>query len=122
MDIQFLSTLAGLLSMGVTIVGVVVGGMYIGRNAAGKTANDAQLTAIAAMQAEINTLRGRTDDLRKENARQEVVIETICSALKTRGMIISIQGEMINIQDSNSGSVTMKIRGSTHNTTGEEAS
>ncbi len=119
MDIQFLSTLAGLLSMGITIVGVVMGGMYVGRNTAGKTANEAQLTAIAAMQAEINTLRGRTDDLRKENLRQEVVIETICSALKTRGMIISIQGEMINIQDSNSGSTTMKIRG-THTTSGEE--
>lgn len=118
MDIQILSTLAGLLSMGITIVGIVLGGIYVGKSTAGRTASDAQQNAITAMQSEINTLRGRTDDLKKENTRQEAVIDTICIALKTRGLIISIQGEMVTIQDGAS-STTTKMRGM-HSTSSEE--
>lgn len=115
MDLQIISTLAGLFSLGFTVIAVIVGAVILGKNTARQTTADAQKNAIDAMQAEIDTLRGRTDDLKKENTRLELIIETICSALKTRGMIITVQGEMINIQDSGS-STTTKIQGTLHTT------
>jgi len=109
-NLQSLSALAGLLSLGFTIIAVIVGAIVLGKNTARQTVSEAQKNAIEAMQSEIDTLRGRTDDLKKENTRQGLIIETICAALKTEGMIITIQGEMIHIQHG-ATSTTTKIQG-----------
>lgn len=122
MDLQALSTLAGLLSLGFTIIAVVVGAVVLGRNTARQTASEAQKNAIDAMQAEINSLRHATDDLREENirqkeetTRQKLIVETICAALKTEGMVITISGEMVHIQHGTT-STTTKIQGTLHTT------
>lgn len=113
MDLQTFSTIAGLISLGVTIIGA----FYVVRSGVGKTTSDAQQSAISALQTELTTLRGRVADTEKENIRLEQTIQTICSALKLRGMIITIQGEMINIQDkATGGSTTTRIHGSIHST------
>lgn len=120
MDLQAISTLAGLLSLGFTVIAVVVGAIVLGRNTARQTASDAQKNAIDAMQSELETLRGRIDDLKEENvrqkeetARQKLIVETICAALKAEGMVITVQGEMIHIQHGTS-STTTKIQGTLH--------
>lgn len=94
-----------------TLLMLIVGGWFIISSAKSKAkiaAESAQNSAIGAMQAEINTLRGRMEDekkenermmrgLHKENTRLEHIIDTICSALKSQGIIITINGEIINI-------------------------
>lgn len=111
MDILTLPGLSGWPSMVFTIITLALGLWYINKNAKSKAktfAEEAQKSAIEAMQAEINTLRGRMEDSQKENARKiqslykentrlEHIIDTICTALKTQGIIISINGEIINI-------------------------
>lgn len=111
MDLQTISTIAGLLSLGVTILAGIVAAVYMGKNNAGKTADDAQQRAIAAMQSELTILRGRVEDVKRENSRLEHVIDTICGALKSKGIIITISGEMINIEvDEGKKSTVIRIQ------------
>jgi F0F1-type ATP synthase alpha subunit len=107
--IQTLSTVAGLISLGVTFVG----GFYLVRSGVSKSATEAQQSAISALQAELATLRGRVGDAEKERVRLEHTIETICAALLTKGMVITIQGEMVNIQEGKM-TTTTRIRGKIH--------
>jgi hypothetical protein len=58
------------------------------------------------MRSEMVLLRERVEDKEKENAQLsqqinhlELTIDTICVALKKRGLVISVQGEMVNIED-----------------------
>lgn len=104
--LQLLSSLAGLISFGATVIGA----FFLIKNGVGKSTNEAQESAINAMKSELDTLRGRIEDTEKENAGLKQTIQTICEALKLRGLVITIQGEMVNIQDSN-GSTTTRIRG-----------
>jgi hypothetical protein len=106
-DIQTLSNIAGLVSFGA----VIVGGVYMAKGKAGKQASDAQQSAISALQAELTILRQRVADTEQENIRLRQTIDTICSALKVRGQIITIQGEMINIADQSGNSTTARIHG-----------
>lgn len=108
-NIQALSNIAGFISIGITLLAILIGGFYMGKSNASKTASEAQQGAITAMQAEINVLRGRTDDQKKEIVKLEQTIDTICTALKLRGLVITIQGEMVNIQDKNGHSSTTRI-------------
>lgn len=108
MDIlQLISALAGVLGFGIAAAVA----FFAVKNGVMKSANDAQTSAISAMQTEIQTLRERVDDAEKENIKLEQTISTICTALEKRGMVISIQGEMINIEDKrNNRSSTTRIR------------
>lgn len=118
MEFLNLPGLSGWVSMAFTIIMLFLGVLYTNKTAkskakaaveeAQKSAETAQNSAIGAMQAEINSLRGQMEDekkenargmklLHKENTRLEHIIDTICSALKTQGIIITINGEIINI-------------------------
>lgn len=108
MDLQTLSTIAGLVSLGIVIVGAI----YVVRSNVGKATSDAQQNAITALQAEVATLRNRIEDAEKENMRLQQTIQTICAALKVRGMVITIQGEMIHIQDDKGNSTTTHMQNS----------
>lgn len=105
MDIlQLLSNGAGLLSLGVALIVA----FFAVKNGVMKAASDAQSSAIGAMRSEIETLREKVEDVKKDNHKLQQTIDTICEALKIRGLVISIQGEMVNIADKN-GSTTAKI-------------
>lgn len=108
MDIlQLISALAGVLGFGIAAVVA----FFAVRGGLMKHANDAQGSAIDAMQAEIQTLRVRVEDTEKENVRLQQIIQTICTALEKKGFVISIQGEMINIEDKRGNrSSTTRIR------------
>lgn len=124
--IQVLSNIAGLVALGVTIVGAI----FVVRSNIGKAANDAQTSAIQALQADNIVLRNKIadidkentrkiTDIEKENARLEHVLQTIISALKMRGTVITIQGEMINVEDAKGTTVT-RIQGQLQTTTEEK--
>jgi hypothetical protein len=104
--LSILSASAGVLGFGIACVVA----FFAVRNGVMKSANDAQSSAISAMRSEMETLRERIEDAEEENARLEQIIDTICAALKKRGLVISIQGEMINIEDRKGGSTTTRIR------------
>jgi hypothetical protein len=111
--LSLLSGGAGLISLGITLVGA----FFVIKSGRLQSANTAQSSAISAMQSEMAVMNKRIEDKDKENDRLsqkiihlELTIDTICAALKKRGFIISIQGEMVNIEDKRGGSTTARIR------------
>ena len=64
---------------------------------------------INALESEINALKDRLGELEKENARLTHVIATIRSALKRRGLIVSVDGELVSIRD-RAGKLTQTTR------------
>lgn len=56
-----------------------------------------------ALQQRVTTLEGRAADLEKENIIQRHLIELITDALKKRGLIVTVDGEMITIEDRKTG-------------------
>jgi RecJ-like exonuclease len=73
-------------------------------------ANEAQQSAIEAQQSELDTLRGRIDDLRTDNSRHQHILQTICSALKSEGIVIAIDGEIVNIKSASGSFTSMRIQ------------
>lgn len=111
--LSLLSAGAGLISLGITIVGA----FFIIKSGRLQNANTAQSSAISAMQSEMAVMKTRIEDKDEENERLnkkiihlELTIDTICTALKRRGLIISVQGEMVNIEDKRGNSTTTRIR------------
>lgn len=114
--IQSLSALAGLIVAGTGFIVAIVGAFYLIKSGVGKTvtkANQDAITAlqatITAMQADASILRGKIEDMAKDNTRLSQTIDTICAALKIKGMVITIQGEIVNIEDKNGKSTTARI-------------
>jgi hypothetical protein len=62
-----------------------------------KENNDALLTRIEVLSQKIV-------DLEKENHLQQHVLDTIISALKQRGMAVTIDGDMVSIENIHTGS------------------
>jgi len=107
MDIPSLS---GWPSIIVTMIAIIISAYYTikrTKNNFDDATEKAQKNAIEAMHLESQSLRRRIEDVEKENAKLEQTIETICMALKTRGMLISIQGEMISIENIKDGKTTI---------------
>lgn len=112
MDILNFPGVSGLPSLLLTIFMLAIGGWYITKHAKSSAeiaAKNAQQSAIEAMQAELDVLREKIKDekeenaqrilsLHRENTRLEHIIDTICLALKKQGIIITIAGEMIDIE------------------------
>jgi hypothetical protein len=93
-----LSTLLSIFSVTLTI-GSAIGGFYAFKNGLSRTANEMQERVNTALNQEMAVLRGRLEDLEKENKRLDQVIITICSALKRRGMVVSIEGNLVTVTD-----------------------
>ena len=94
---DFYTTLS-IISLLLTIGGLF-GGFFAFRNGMARTANEVQERVIHALESEITTLRQRLDDMNEENIRLKLVIETICAALKSRGLAVTIDGAMVSIRD-----------------------
>jgi cell division protein FtsB len=54
---------------------------------------------ISALKAELETLQRRMDSLEKENTRLNQIMGLIKSALRRRGLTISIDGDLVTIDD-----------------------
>lgn len=79
------------------LAAIIVAG-FMAKSSLGKSTSDAQASAIAALKEEMEVLKRRIDNLKEENKRQERVMRTICDVLEKRGITITIDGEMINIE------------------------
>ncbi len=113
-----MTNIAGMLSifsMILTVCGIL-GGIVAFRNGFARTANEIQERVINALESELEQLRQRLDDLKEENARLKLTIETICAALKSRGMAVTIEGDMVSIRDSSGSKTTTRIQESEQET------
>lgn len=98
-------TILSVISMLLTVCGIL-GGFWAFRNGMTKTANEVQERVIHALETEMQSMRQRLDDMKDENTRLRLIIETICAALKSYGMLITIDGDMVSIRDISSGGTT----------------
>jgi len=97
----------------VLCIGLAVGGFAAFRHGFTRTANEVQERVIHALESEISALKDRLDELEKENARLTHVIATIRVAMRRRGFLVSVAGELVSIRD-RAGKLTQttRIRGS----------
>jgi hypothetical protein len=91
------------LSLVVTI-GLVAGGFsYAFRNGRQAQLTKFQKDTNDALQQRIEVLESKIADFEKENIIQRHIIEMITEALRKRGLLITIDGEMITIEDRKTG-------------------
>src|SRR5947208_17032723 len=65
---------------------------------------------ILVLQQQVDAIKSRQDGLEKENERLKQIIETIQSALKARGVHITIDGEVVIIEESTVKRQATKIK------------
>ena len=95
-----------------TLLGILVYGFYITKSAKGKAekiASAAKDGAIEAMNKYLDILKARIKDAEDENTKMKHTIDTIFSALKAKGIYVTIDGDMIHISEGKS-STTARIR------------
>ena len=80
-------------------IGLAIGGVAAFRHGFARTANEVQERVINALESEINTLKDRLSELEKENIRLTQVIATIRAAMRRRGLLVTIEGELVSIRD-----------------------
>ena len=78
---------------------LMIGGVVAYRHGFTRTANEVQERVIHALQSEIQTLHDRIAALEKENTRLSYTLTTMCLALKQRGIHVTIDGDIVSIQD-----------------------
>ena len=94
---------------GIVGVGSLLGTFYISfRNGRATGLMNIQQQTIMALQQQLELLRTRIVELEKENAKHELMQETIISALNRKGMRVTIDGDMVTISGKDGSSSTVK--------------
>lgn len=111
---DYLNYIYPVLGVG-TLVAVFLMSFKNGRNT---SLAEVQEKTITALQTQINTMKDKISDLEKENTLQGHLIELITSALKKKGMIVTIDGDMITIsgKDGNSTTIARQSSAGRHRT------
>jgi hypothetical protein len=94
----------------VLFVFISLGGVLAFRYSIAKTSSEIQERVISALQSEIQTLRDRITAIEKENTRLLQIVGIIKASLKKRGLIVTIDGDLVSIQDEKSGDTTQTTR------------
>jgi cell division protein FtsB len=89
---------------------ISLGGVLAFRYSIAKTSSEIQERVIHALQSEIQTLRDRITAIEKENTRLLQIVGIIKAALKKRGVIVTIDGDLVSIHDEKSGDTTQTSR------------
>lgn len=87
----------------------LIGGFFAFRNGKRTELVKLQRETIEALQQRTTSLEQKIGDLEKENHLQQHIIDTIISALKTRGMAVTIDGDMVTIADESGASSHKKL-------------
>ena len=98
---ELLPTLS-VLSLVLTVC-MIVGGFFAFRNGRQTQLAKFQKDTNDALEQRIKAMEGKNSDLEKEVIIQRHLIETITQALEQRGLIITINGDMITIEDKTTG-------------------
>jgi hypothetical protein len=90
---------------------VTLGGIFVYRRGNLKTLNDIQERVVTLLEAETKVLREQAEDCRKEALYLSQIIETLQTSLKSMGITITIEGDVVTITEKrgrNSSSVVRK--------------
>lgn len=98
----------------VLVVCLTVGGLFAFRNGRQTQLAKLQKDTNDTLQQRISALEGKIADFEKENAVQRHIIDTITSALKQRGVLITIDGDLVTITDQNTGVSSSRKRPTPH--------
>ncbi len=90
----------------VLVIAGLLGGFWGFKHGAARSAQEVQERVINALQAELETLRERLDDVTRENKRLGQIINTICAALRIRGLDVAIERDTVSIRDTKAGKTT----------------
>jgi hypothetical protein len=114
-----MNNFVSLMNVLFAILGIsgIIGTFLIIRNTRRAAIVTIQDQTIQALQQQINALKAGQEALQKDNSHLQYVIETISSALKQKGILITIEGEMVTLED---GRRSSSIRRSTKQTTQAE--
>jgi hypothetical protein len=93
-----LSQSLGILNL-FLLVCSAVGGFFALRHARKVAIIEIQKDTIEALQAQIDTLKDRQEGLECKNSHLEHIISTITDALKARGIIVTVDGDLVTITD-----------------------
>lgn len=91
-------TLTNIL-LGIFGISGIIGAFFTIRNVRRATIVTIQDQTIQAMQQQINALKAGQEALQKDNSHLQYVIETISAALKQKGILITVEGEMVTVED-----------------------
>ena len=94
----------------VSVAIIAVIGLLAYRSGISRTQATSQDNTIRALQGEINVLKDRISEVEKENHRHTQTIGLIKSALSQRGMIITIDGDLVTISDTKGSSQSARIQ------------
>ena len=91
----------------ILIIIVAITGALVWRGSLNKAASEIQERVIAALKEEVNTLRSKLEEVRTENKQLKNMFETLCIALKPRGIEVHIEDDLIIIKDIQAASSTV---------------
>jgi len=93
-----------------------IGGYFAFRHSARIGTVNIQHDTIEALQARVETLEGEIESLKKENTRKDYILETIQEALRQRGILVTISGDLVTLTDANGSTHVVKSPPSRANT------
>lgn len=91
------------------VIAAMVGGYMALKSGKHRTSGEIQGQAIEALKAELDVMRSRLEALEKENTKLEQTMGLIRQALRRRGMTISIEGDLVTIDDGLGSSQTGRV-------------
>lgn len=100
-----LSNAAGILNT-IMIILVLVGGYIALRSGKNQKTGEIQGQVIEALKAELESLQRRLETLEKENTRLTQIMNIIRAALRKRGLVVSIESDIVIISDHTGSSST----------------
>ena len=84
------------------IISAMIGGYMALRSGKHRTSSEIQAQVIDALKAELEALQRRMDSLEKENTRLTQTLNLIRSALRKRGLNVTIDGNLVTIDGDSS--------------------
>lgn len=95
----------------VLILAALIAGVLAVRDARKTKVDGLKDETIKILNQKIDAVEGRLKDLERENDTQRYIIETIKAALKQKGMLVTIDGDLVTITDSKGSSVMRRRMG-----------
>lgn len=99
---------AGILNT-VVILLVLAGGYIALKSGKHQKTGEIQGQVIEALKAELESLQRRLEMLERENTRLTQIMNIIRAALRKRGLVVSIESDIVIISDSAGNSSTSTI-------------
>ena len=93
--------LASVLSIVSTLLAIagLIGAAFAFRQAKKTELIKIKDETIDALQDQMKTIRDKQDDLERQNTRLENILATIQEALKKRGILVTIDGDLVSITE-----------------------